>query len=47
MPDLPFPNYFPEFAQVHVHLIGDAIQPKEWDMKQEKKKSKVSGSVLL
>ena len=26
MPDLPFPNYFPEFAQVHVHLINDAIQ---------------------
>ena len=36
----PFPHHLPEFAQVHVHLIGDAIQPKEWDMKQEKKKAK-------
>ena len=25
-PDLPFPSYLPEFAQVHVHLISDAIQ---------------------
>ena len=26
-PDLPVPHYLPEFAQVHFHLIGDAIQP--------------------
>ena len=27
MPGLPFPHYLTEFAQVHVHWIGDAIQP--------------------
>ena len=27
MPGLPVPHYFPEFAQVHVHWIGDATQP--------------------
>ena len=26
-PGLPVPHYLPEFAQVHVHWIGDAIQP--------------------
>ena len=26
-PGLPVPHHFPEFAQVHVHFIGDAIQP--------------------
>ena len=26
-PGLPVPQYLPEFAQVHVHRIGDAIQP--------------------
>ena len=26
-PDLPIPHYLPEFAQVHFHFIGDAIQP--------------------
>ena len=26
-PGFPVPHCFPEFAQVHVHLIGDAIQP--------------------
>ena len=25
-PDLPLPSYLPEFVQVHVHLISDAIQ---------------------
>ena len=25
-PDRPFPNYLPEFAQVHVHSLSDAIQ---------------------
>ena len=24
---LPVPHYLPEFAQVHVHCIGDTIQP--------------------
>ena len=24
---LPIPHYLPEFAQVHVHWVGDAIQP--------------------
>ena len=24
---LPVPHYLPEFAQVHVHWVGDAIQP--------------------
>ena len=24
---LPVPHYLPEFAQVHVHWIGDAVQP--------------------
>ena len=24
---LPVPNYLPEFAQVHIHWIGDAIKP--------------------
>ena len=27
LPGLPVPHYFPEFAQVHVHWVGDAIQP--------------------
>ena len=27
MPDLPVPHHLLEFAQVHVHWIGDAIQP--------------------
>ena len=27
LPGLPVPPYFPEFAQVHVHWVGDAIQP--------------------
>ena len=27
MPELPVPNHFSEFAQVHVHWISDAIQP--------------------
>ena len=26
-PDLPVPYYLPEFVQVHVHCIGDTIQP--------------------
>ena len=26
-PGLPVPHYLPEFAQAHVHWIGDAIQP--------------------
>ena len=26
-PDLPVPHHLPEFAQVHVHCTGDAIQP--------------------
>ena len=26
-PGLPVPHHFPKFAQVHVHYIGDAIQP--------------------
>ena len=26
-PDFPVPHHLPEFAQVHVHCIGDAIQP--------------------
>ena len=26
-PGLPVPHHLPEFAQVHVHWIGDAIQP--------------------
>ena len=27
MPGFPVPHHLPEFAQVHVHCIGDAIQP--------------------
>ena len=27
MPDLSVPHHLPKFAQVHVHCIGDAIQP--------------------
>ena len=27
MPGLPIPHHLPEFAQVHVHCISDAIQP--------------------
>ena len=27
MPGLPVPHHLPEFAQVHVHCTGDAIQP--------------------
>ena len=27
MPGLPVPQHLPEFVQVHVHCIGDAIQP--------------------
>ena len=27
MPGLPIPHCFPEFAQVHIHWIGDSIQP--------------------
>ena len=27
MPGLPVPHHLPEFAQVHVHCIGDAFQP--------------------
>ena len=26
-PGFPVPHYLPEFAQVHVHCIGDAVQP--------------------
>ena len=26
-PGLPVPHHFPEFAQVHIHCIGNAIQP--------------------
>ena len=26
-PDLPVPHHLPEFAQVHVHWVSDAIQP--------------------
>ena len=26
-PDLPVSHHLPEFAQVHVHCVGDAIQP--------------------
>ena len=26
-PDLPVPHHLQEFAQVHVHCVGDAIQP--------------------
>ena len=26
-PGLPIPHYLPEFAQVHVYGVGDAIQP--------------------
>ena len=26
-PGLPGPHHLPEFAQIHVHCIGDAIQP--------------------
>ena len=26
-PDLPVPHDLPEFAQIHVHWVGDAIQP--------------------
>ena len=28
-PGLPVPHHFPKFAQVHVHCIGDAIQPSQ------------------
>ena len=27
MPGLPVPHHFPEFVQIHVHSVGDAIQP--------------------
>ena len=27
MPGLPVPHHLPEFSQVHVHWIGDALQP--------------------
>ena len=27
MPGLPVPHHLPEFTQVHIHCIGDAIQP--------------------
>ena len=27
MPGLPLPHHLPEFAQVHVHCIGDTVQP--------------------
>ena len=27
MPSFPVPHHLPEFAQVHVHGISDAIQP--------------------
>ena len=27
MPEFPIPHHHPEFAQVHIHWIGDAIQP--------------------
>ena len=26
-PGFPVPHYFPEFAQTHVHQVGDVIQP--------------------
>ena len=26
-PDLPVPHHLTKFAQVHIHCIGDAIQP--------------------
>ena len=28
-PGLPVPHHLPKFAQVHVHCIGDAIQPSQ------------------
>ena len=28
-PSLPVPHHLPEFAQVHVHCIGDAVQPSQ------------------
>ena len=28
-PGLPVPQYLPEFAQVHGHWVGDAIQPSQ------------------
>ena len=27
MPGLPVPQHLPKFAQIHVHCIGDAVQP--------------------
>ena len=27
MPDFPVLHYLPEFAQIHVHSVRDAIQP--------------------
>ena len=39
MPGLPVPYYVPEFAQVHVHWVGDAIQPLE--VIQAKKKEDI------
>ena len=27
MPGLPVPHHLPKFAQVHIHCIGDSIQP--------------------
>ena len=27
MPDFPVLHYLPEFAQIHVHSVSDAIQP--------------------
>ena len=26
-PGLPIPHHLPEFAQVHVHCIGEAVEP--------------------
>ena len=34
-PGFPVPHRLPEFAQVHVHCIGDAIQPSHPLMPQE------------
>ena len=31
-PGLPVPHHLPEFAQVHIHCIGDAIQPTNFLM---------------
>ena len=37
MPGLPVPHRLLEFAQVHVHCIGDAVQPSHDDWVVEAK----------